>query len=142
METDAPTELVRHPKVRMGSNRNFGMVFAGVCALLAALAAWRGQERAWAWAAAAVAFFIVALVAPKLLGPFNTAWFRLGLVLNRVVSPIVMGAAFFVALTPMALVLRAFGKDPLHLRWDRLAATYWIRRDPPGPLPESMRDQF
>jgi len=54
----------------------------------------------------------------------------------------VLGIMFFVVITPMALVMRALGKDLLRLRFDRAAASYWIDRTPPGPPPESMKDQF
>jgi hypothetical protein len=67
---------------------------------------------------------------------------RFGLLLGRLVSPIVVGVLFFVVFTPFGLVMRAFGYDPLRLKADPRASTYWIERSPPGPAPESMKDQF
>jgi hypothetical protein len=59
-----------------------------------------------------------------------------------VVSPVIMGLLFFVAVTPTALIMRLAGKDPLRLRFDPEARTYWIDRRPPGPEPQTMRNQF
>jgi hypothetical protein len=77
-----------------------------------------------------------------LLRPFNRLWFRFGLLLSRVVNPLVMGLLFYFTVTPIGLIMRALGKDPLRLRFDRGARTYWIDRQPPGPEPETMRQQF
>jgi hypothetical protein len=79
---------------------------------------------------------------PRSLAPLNRAWFRLGLVLNRIVSPIVMGGLFFCALVPIGWYLRKSGKDLLSLKLDRNATTYWIERNPPGPAPNSLTKQF
>ena len=64
------------------------------------------------------------------------------MLLHIVVNPLVMGFLFFVTVTPTALVMRLFGKDPLRLRLDKSADSYWIERTPPGPAPETMRQQF
>ena len=58
------------------------------------------------------------------------------------VTPVVMGLLFFLTVTPIALIMRALGKDPLRLKRDDAAASYWILRQPPGPPPESLRRQF
>jgi len=97
--------------------------------------------RSWASAVAA-GFALVALLAPRLLRPLNQAWFRFGMLLHRVVSPLVMGLLFFVTVTPIGLLMRLTGKDPLRLRFDPAADSYWIDREPPGPPPDSMRNQF
>jgi hypothetical protein len=72
----------------------------------------------------------------------NRVWLRLGLVLYKVVSPIAMGLVFVTTVVPIGLVMRALGKDPLRLRRDSHAASYWIQRDPPGPAPDTMKNQF
>ncbi len=126
----------------MGSERSFGLVFAVVFALVCLLPLKDGAEpRLWAGLVAA-AFAVVSLAAPKLLKPLNKIWFLFGLLLHKIVSPLVMGLLFFVTVTPIALIMRALGKDPLKLRRDPAAASYWIARQPPGPEPESMRRQF
>ena len=69
-------------------------------------------------------------------------WFQLGLLLHKVVNPIVMALVFFGTVLPTGLIMRALGKDPLRLKWQADANSYWIERRPPGPAPESMKDQF
>jgi hypothetical protein len=94
------------------------------------------------WLAVAAAFAAVAVLAPAWLAPMNRLWFRFGMLLHHVVNPIVMGVLFFAVILPIALLMRAFGKDPLRLKHDAQASTYWIAREPPGPAPGSMRKQF
>jgi hypothetical protein len=65
-----------------------------------------------------------------------------GEVLHRVVSPLVLGVIFFAVFTPFGLVMRWSGRDSMKRRCEPQARSYWIRRDPPGPPPESLRDQF
>jgi len=72
----------------------------------------------------------------------NLIWFRFGNLLNRIVGPAVTSLMFFLVFTPFALILRMAGKDLLRLRRDPAAASYWIERDPPGPPPASMVEQF
>ncbi|WP_068430128.1 SxtJ family membrane protein [Magnetospirillum sp. XM-1] len=128
--------------VEMGSDRSFGLVFAAVFAIVALLPLKDGGEvRLWAGAVAG-AFLLVALVYPKALKPLNKLWFLIGMALHHVVTPLVMGLLFFLTVTPIALIMRAVGKDPLHLARDDKAASYWINRTPPGPAPDSMRRQF
>jgi hypothetical protein len=69
-------------------------------------------------------------------------WTRLGVLLGKVVSPIALGILFYAVLTPVALILRLTGQDPLRLRPDRGGDSYWITRKPPGPPPDSMGNQF
>jgi predicted membrane metal-binding protein len=129
-------------KVEMGSDRSFGLVFAAVFALVCLAPLKSGEEpRLWAGAVAA-AFLVVSFVAPKLLKPLNRLWFLVGMALHHVVTPVVMGLLFFVTVTPIAVILRLMGKDPLGLKRDTAATSYWIVRQPPGPAPGSMRRQF
>jgi hypothetical protein len=67
---------------------------------------------------------------------------RLGWVLGKIVSPIVLGALFFLAVLPMGLFMRLRGKDLLRLKMDPSAKSYWIERTPPGPAPDTMKNQF
>ena len=135
-------DLSRIAEVRPGSERAFGLVFAAFLAAvgLAPLTA-GGAPRWWALAAAG-AFAALALAWPRALEPLNRLWFAFGRLLNRTVNPVVMGIIFFLAVTPTALVMRLLGKDPLRLGFDRTANSYWIERSPPGPAPETMRNQF
>jgi hypothetical protein len=69
-------------------------------------------------------------------------WIKLGVLLGKVVSPVALGILFYCVLMPIGIVLRMAGKDPLRLRRDSSAASYWIARRPPGPPPDSMTNQF
>lgn len=134
--------LAREEAVEGSSDRAFGIVFTVVFAVIGAWPLpWGNPPRIWALVLAA-AFLAVALAAPALLAPLNRLWLRLGLLLHKIITPLVMGLIFFLAVTPTGLILRAMGKDPLRLRRDAAANSYWIHRTPPGPPPGSIRNQF
>ncbi len=82
------------------------------------------------------------LFRPALLAPLNKIWTKFGSILGKIVSPIVLGGLFFLVIAPAALIFRALGKDLLNLRRDPDVASYWLARNPPGPAPESINDQF
>jgi len=130
-----------HSRVDAGSDRGFGLVFSAVFAVISL---WPliggGDVRIWALVIAAL-FLAAALIRPNILRPLNRAWFRFGLVLGRIVSPIVMAVIFCVVITPTALIMCAFGKDLLRLKFDPDAESYWIRRADDHPM-GSMKDQF
>jgi predicted membrane metal-binding protein len=132
----------REEEVKAGSDRSFGLVFAGFFAIVGALSLWRhGQGWHWTLPLAAV-FLVVALTYPRVLGPLNRLWLKFGLLLYKVMNPIVLGLLFFVTIMPIGLVMRAMGKDFLRLKREPDAKTYWIARTPPGPPPQSMKNQF
>lgn len=136
------TDIQEHSAVAIGSERSFGLVFAAVFAVVALLPLLDGAgPRPWALGIAA-AFLAAAVLRPSLLAPANRAWFRLGMLLGAVVTPVVMALVFFLAVTPTALLLRLFGKDPLNRRFDPAAASYWIPRDPEADAQSSMTNQF
>jgi len=129
-------------KVELPSNRSFGTLFGVVFALLGGYWWWRNNTLfPWAFALAALTL-VVTLAKPDWLGPANRAWMKLAEVLHRVVSPIALAIMFFCVLTPMALVLRMTGRDAMKRRFDPVAKTYWIERDPPGPDPAGLPRQF
>ena len=138
----AHESLDREQVVEGSSNRTFGFVFA---VFLALIGAWPllhgGSLRGWAVAVAAL-FALVATWRPALLAGLNRWWMKLGLLLGRIVSPIALGLLFYLAVTPIGLIMRLTGKDPLLLKRDAGAASYWRRREPPGPRPDSMTQQF
>jgi len=134
-------EAQTHDSIDIGSDRGFGFVFAAVFAIISLWPlAGGGGVRIWA-IAIAVLFLAAALVRPIILRPLNRLWFRFGLLLGRIVSPIVMAVVFFVAVTPTAFIMRALGKDLLRLKFDPDADSYWIRRADIAPM-SSMKDQF
>jgi hypothetical protein len=97
--------------------------------------------RWWACGIAAV-FAIIAVAKPALLAGLNRLWIKLGILLGKVVSPIALGLVFYAVLVPIGIVMRLAGKDPLRLKHDVTAPSYWIPREPPGPPPDSMNNQF
>lgn len=135
-------DLDRQEEIKGSSDRSFGLVFTVVFAIIGL---WplldSGAPRWWSLAISA-GFLGVSIVRPAVLAPLNKLWTRFGLLLHHVVNPIVMGILFFVVITPMALVFKATGKDILNLRLDSDAKSYWIERRPPGPAPETMKNQF
>jgi predicted membrane metal-binding protein len=127
---------------RLPTDRSFGLTFAAVLALVGVWTVWKGGQHWYLPLAVAALFLLAAFVSPQLLHPLNVAWMRLGHLLNRVVSPIVMGILFFGLLTPLAAVLRLRGRDVLQRRFDRARESYWIKRVPPGPDGSSFPRQY
>jgi hypothetical protein len=132
----------REHAIKGSSDRSFGLVFAGFFTIVAAFPLLHGEGvRLWSLAVAA-AFAAVAFVRPSLLAVPNRWWMKFGLLLAKIVNPIVMGIVFYSTVTPTAAIMRMLGKDPLRLKIDKSAKSYWIERDPPGPAPETMSQQF
>lgn len=125
-----------------GSERTFGLVFAGLFVIIGCRPLLHGAAPYWWALVLAVAFAIAAFVAPGLLKPLNWLWHRFGLLLHKIMSPLLMGAIFFIAVTPVAVIMRLLGKDMLSLRRRRDLASYWIVREAPGSEPDSMKQQF
>jgi hypothetical protein len=142
MERGYHEDFERTDEVKSSSDRTFGLVFVVVFLIIAL---WPlmdgGAPRIWSLIVAGV-ILLLALLAPAILGPLNRLWTKFGLLLHRIVNPIVLGLMFYIAIVPVALVMRLMGKDPLQRRFDPAAETYWQRREPPGPAPKSMIDQF
>jgi hypothetical protein len=124
------------------TERNFGFVFATVFVLVAAWRLWRGHADGYAALAVAGVFAALALWWHAPLVPLNKAWARFGVLLSMVMSPVVMALLYFGAVLPVGLLMRAFGKDPLRLRREPAAATYWIDRPAAEQRADAMRDQF
>ena len=125
------------------SERTFGFVFTGIFLLIAAYL-WYHDGKTVAiqtFLLLAAAFLAFTLFMPIALRPLNKAWYKLGLLMGRVVSPIVLGVLFFILITPIAIVMRLAGRDPLKLRKQNVQS-HWIDRSPPGPESTSFKDQF
>jgi hypothetical protein len=127
---------------KISSERNFGLVFAAVFALISVTPLLHGHAaRVWSLPIAVV-FLVTAVLWPRVLAPLNRFWFLLGLALGKVVTPVMMSVLFFVVVTPIALLMRIAGKDPLQLKRDPSAETYWVERPRPSPPAGSYKDQF
>lgn len=135
-------DLARHADEPRASERNLGLTFAVVLALLGVLKLYRGSGSGLYWLAAAALFLACAYLWTAPLRPLNLLWHRLGLLLFAVVSPIVMGVVFFTTIAPIGLLMRFLGKDPLRVKLDRAARSYWIERNPHGPTGPQMKNQF
>ena len=129
-------------EIRVGSPRVFGFVFAVVFVIVSLWPLLNGAPvRLWA-VGLACGFATAAIIKPGRLQPLNRIWFRFGMLLHKVVNPLVMGLLFFVTVTPIALIFRLIGKDPLNRTPDPNCESYWIERDPEELSPDSMRNQF
>lgn len=135
-------DYTRKENIKVGSERAFGVVFAAVFAAVASAPLLDGQAPRWWALGVAGALSAIALVTPVLLRPFNRLWFQFGMLLHKAVNPLIMGLLFFLTITPIALIMRLFGKDPLRLRFDPKAESYWIKRPPPEADSQGMRHQF
>lgn len=135
-------DLSRKHTARGPSDRNFGMVFA-VFFLLVGVAPLRRHlpVRWWALAVSLVSL-IVAIAKPAVLRQLNKAWMQLGHLLGKVMTPVVTGLLFFLVFSPAGFLTRLLGRDSLRLSFDKKAVSYWIERNPPGPPPEEMSNQF
>ena len=132
-----------HDEIVVGpSDRNFGFTMAAVCALIGSLGLYKGSSHAPIWLGIAAIFAGLTLWRPQSLGLANRAWLKLGLLMYRVVNPVIMAILFFGAILPIGLAMRLFGKDFLRLQRDRSLPTYWLPRSDPRPPSESMRQQF
>ncbi|HKH81145.1 MAG TPA: SxtJ family membrane protein [Methylovirgula sp.] len=129
-------------KLAAGSNRKFGITLGLVLGVLAVWPLLHHNSPRWWLLAIAVAFLAAGLIFPNSLTQLNRAWFKLGLALNAIVGPVIMGVLFFGAVVPVGWLLRKKGEDPLRLKLEPEAATYWTRREPLGPLPGTLTKQF
>ena len=124
------------------SDRHFGLVFTVLFAVLAGLSYVRGGRAFWWLLLFSVLTGLVALINPRWLRPFNRLWMKFAALLNAIVSPVVLAVLYFLILTPFGLVQRLAGRDTMRQRFDPGIDSYWISREPPGPPPESLRNQF
>ena len=128
--------------MRLPPDRQFGTLFTVVFTALAGLN-WYRDGQAYPWlAVAAVVLGVATITRPSVLRPLNARWMQFAELLHRVVSPVVLGAIFFVVLTPVGVVQRLTGRDPMQRKQDKSSRSYWIPRVPPGPPPDSLRNQF
>ena len=126
--------------VKPPSERATGLVFAAVAVIVALI--WRNDASVF-WSALAVATLLglVSLLAPRLLKPLNLLWFRFGLLLHRIVNPVVMFALFVFVFVPAGALMRLW-YDPLRRRRQPEVPTYWIDRKPRADAETSMTNQF
>ncbi len=129
-------------EVPQASNRSVGIVLACVFGMIGA---WpllnNAPSRSWALGLAC-GLIVLALVMPRALTPVAWLWLGLGRVLHMIVSPLILFLLYVFTVIPTGFYLKLTGKDPLRLKRDPGATSYWIKRDPPGPDPASLPLQF
>ncbi len=141
MATQSHESLTSFRKVSISSERRFGVTVGLILAFLAVWPLIRHHQPIRLWLLAVAAVLVgLGLVAPKLLGPLNKLWFRLGMLLAALTNPIVMGVMYFAAVVPLGWFIRKRGHDLLRLRRDDKAGSYWIERD--HAVPASLTKQF
>jgi hypothetical protein len=135
-------DLRREDTTTGPSDRKFGLTLGGILALIAIIKAVEHSPWGIVWGALAAALIGFALLRPSLLTMPNHLWLKLGLLLHRIVNPVIMAVLYYGTILPVGLAMRACGKDPLHLKLDRGAASYWLPRCDERPQSEAMRQQF
>ena len=124
--------------IKISSNRSFGIVFFVVFLLIAFYPfMYGGEVRIWSVLISLI-FLILGLFNSKFLTPLNKLWFRFGIILGKIISPIVMGIIFFLVVTPTGFIMRLLGKDVLNLKYSD-HKSYWIEKT--GPK-SKMKNQF
>ena len=131
--------MPKNSQVKMGSNRNFGLVFFAVFAIISLWPLIDGQQiRSWSLYISLV-FLFLGLINSNFLTPLNKLWFKFALLLGKIVSPIVMGIVFFLVVTPTGIIMRIIGKDLLGRKFNKNKKTYWINRE---KSKSTMKQQF
>jgi hypothetical protein len=134
-----------HPKEsdpKIPTNQNFGFTFAGVFFAFAIYKYYRSGQISIVLCAASMIMVLITLVAPSILRVPNLLWAKFGMLLHKIVSPIMMGLIFFVIVTPMGLWMRARGKDPMNRKWKQDQLSYWAMRDHRLDSLSNMKNQF
>ena len=124
--------------IKISSNRSFGLVFFVVFFLISVYPLLYGQNLRFWSIIIAIIFLALGLLNSKILTPLNKVWFKFGLLLGSIVSPIVMSVIFFFVVTPISSIMRILGKDILNLKWNN-SNSYWIEKS--GPK-SKMKNQF
>ena len=125
-------------EIKINSNRSFGIVFFVVFLLIAFYPLLQGNDlRIWSLITSLI-FLTLGLLNSKILKPLNKMWFKLGLFLGKIISPLIMGIIFFIVVTPIGIIMRLFNKDLLNLKYNK-EKSYWIKKV--GPK-SKMKNQF
>ena len=122
--------MLSNSKIKIGSNRSFGLVFF-VVFLIISFWSFRGNlnEISILPFFIAIIFLILGLMKSKLLTPLNKIWFRFGIILGAIIAPIIMAIIFFLVVTPIGLLMKIMGKDLLKKKYNKAAKSYWIKRN-------------
>jgi len=124
--------------IKIGSNKSFGLVFFIFFLIVSFYPLLNGEDiRKWSLVFSVI-FLVLGLTNSKILNPLNKLWFKFGILLGKFISPLIMGMIFFLVVTPIGLIMRAFRKDLLNLKYNK-DKSYWIKKS--GPK-SKMKNQF
>ena len=124
------------------SNRKFGFFFSFLFLCISIYLIYKSSNLLSIFTFIIFSVFILAtLFIPNSLKPLNIAWFRIGFILVKIVSPIVLGFIFFILISPLAIILKISGRDELRIKMN-VRKSEWKKRIPVGPSANSFKDQF
>jgi len=130
--------VIKMNDIKVGSNRSFGLVFF-VVFIIITFYPLLGSENVRLWSLIiSLIFLILGLMNSKILTPLNKLWFKFGILLGRIISPLIMGIIFFFVVTPIGLLMKIFKKDLLNLKYEK-DISYWIEKKEPK---SKMKNQF
>ena len=125
-------------EIKISSNKNFGFVFFTVFLLIAIYPLTHGEElRTWSLGISFI-FLILGFTNSNILTPLNKIWFKFGIYLGKIVSPVIMGIIFFIVVTPIGLIMKILRKDLLNLKFNS-QKSYWVEKT---GLKSKMKNQF
>jgi len=126
-------------KIKIGSNKSFGIVFFVVFLIIGLYPLiYNDNPKIWSLIISAI-FLFLGLINSKSLTPLNKVWFIFGIFLGKIVSPFVMGIIFFLVVTPIGFIMKILGKDLLQLKFNKNVQTYWIEK---SDQKSKMKNQF
>ena len=130
---------MKQEEIKISSNKSFGIVFFVIFIVIALWPLMKGGDlKIWS-IIIAIIFLFLGLINSKILTPLNKLWFRFGVLLGKIVAPIVMGIIYFVVVTPIGVIMKIFKKDILNLKIDKNKKTYWLKKD---ENKQNMKNQF
>ena len=129
---------MKNSKIKIGSNKSFGIVFFTVFLIIAIWPLLNGYEIRYWSLIISIVFLLLGILNSKILTPLNKIWFKIGILLGNVISPIVMSIIFFLVVTPTSLIMKLFGKDILGIKKNR-SKSYWIEK---SGSKSKMKNQF
>jgi len=129
---------VKNSKIKIGSNKSFGIVFFTVFLIIAIWPLLNGYEIRYWSLIISIVFLILGILNSKILTPLNKIWFKIGILLGNFIAPIVMGIIFFLIVTPTSIIMKILGKDVLNLKKNN-NNSYWVKKTGPKNI---MKNQF
>lgn len=124
------------------SDKSFGIVFTIVFFIIALVPIMSGNNLSLVWLVISIIVAFITFIKPSLLSPFNKSWTRFGLLLHKIISPIILALMYFLVFTPIGIAMRVMNKRPLQLKLEPESDTYWILRVSKGPSADSIKNQY